>query len=81
MYDTCLFANEPCGAIGSRSIIDMGNVPIILSPNEYRDGALESNALTSRRNLAMGVGPSTKETTLHHFRDPLIDVVANMMKM
>ncbi|ARC83945.1 glycine/sarcosine/betaine reductase component B subunits family protein [Clostridium argentinense CDC 2741] len=25
----------------------------------------------------MGVGPSTKETTLHHFRDPLIDVVAN----
>jgi len=30
-----------------------------------------------RRNLIMGVGPSTKETTLHHFRDPLIDVVAN----
>lgn len=25
----------------------------------------------------MGIGPSTKETTLHHFRDPLIDVVAN----
>ncbi len=25
----------------------------------------------------MGVGPSTKETTLYHFRDPLIDVVAN----
>ena len=23
----------------------------------------------------MGVGPSTKETTLHHFRDPLLDVV------
>lgn len=22
----------------------------------------------------MGVGPSTKETTLHHFRDPLVDV-------
>ena len=25
----------------------------------------------------MGIGPSTKETTLHHFRDPLLDVVAN----
>lgn len=25
----------------------------------------------------MGVGPSTKETTLHHFRDPLVDLVAN----
>jgi D-proline reductase (dithiol)-stabilizing protein PrdE len=25
----------------------------------------------------MGVGPSTKETTLHHFRDPLVDIVTN----
>ena len=25
----------------------------------------------------MGVGPSTKETTLHHFRDPLLDVVSS----
>lgn len=25
----------------------------------------------------MGIGPSTKETTLHHFRDPLIDVLSN----
>lgn len=25
----------------------------------------------------MGIGPSTKETTLHHFRDPLLDVVGN----
>jgi len=24
----------------------------------------------------MGIGPSTKETTLHHFRDPLLNVVA-----
>ena len=24
----------------------------------------------------MGVGPSTKETTLHHFRDPLLDVIS-----
>ena len=23
----------------------------------------------------MGIGPSTKETTLHHFRDPILDVV------
>lgn len=25
----------------------------------------------------MGIGPSTKETTLHHFRDPLLNVVSN----
>lgn len=25
----------------------------------------------------MGIGPSTKETSLHHFRDPLVNVFAN----
>jgi D-proline reductase (dithiol) PrdE len=25
----------------------------------------------------MGIGPSTKETTLHHFRDPLLEVVSS----
>ena len=25
----------------------------------------------------MGIGPSTKETTLHHFRDPLLNVVSS----
>jgi D-proline reductase (dithiol) PrdE len=27
--------------------------------------------------IKVGIGPSTKETTLHHFRDPLLDVVSN----
>ncbi|SHJ13561.1 proline reductase cluster protein PrdD [Lutispora thermophila] len=42
MYDTHLFAKEPSGFAGGRSIIDMGNVPIIVSPNEYRDGAIRA---------------------------------------
>lgn len=42
MYDNLLFSNEPSGFEGGRSIIDLGNVPIILTPNEYRDGALRS---------------------------------------
>ncbi len=25
----------------------------------------------------MGVGPSTKETSLHHFRDPLVNILSN----
>ena len=40
MYDTQLFSNEPSAMEGGKSIIDMGNVPIIVSPNEYRDGAI-----------------------------------------
>lgn len=42
MYDNMLFPNEPSGYSGGRSIIDIGNVPVILSPNEYRDGALRA---------------------------------------
>lgn len=42
MYDNQLFANEPSGLQGGVSIIDIGNVPIMLSPNEYRDGALRA---------------------------------------
>lgn len=42
MYDTQLFGKEPGSYLGGRSIIDMGNIPIIVSPNEYRDGALRA---------------------------------------
>jgi len=42
MYDTAILPNEPCGVEGSRSIIDLGNIPIVLTPNEYRDGALRA---------------------------------------
>ncbi len=42
MYDTHLFANEPSGVEGGRSIIDMGNMPILITPNEYRDGIIRS---------------------------------------
>lgn len=40
MYDTQMFSHEPSAMEGGRSIIDMGNVPVIVSPNEYRDGAI-----------------------------------------
>lgn len=42
MYDNQLFSNEPSGFEGGTSIIDMLNVPMIISPNEYRDGALRA---------------------------------------
>lgn len=42
MYDTCILPNEPSGVEGSHSIIDLGNMPIILTPNEYRDGAIRT---------------------------------------
>jgi len=42
MYDTHLFAKEPSGVEGGKSIIDMGNMPIMLTPNEYRDGMIRS---------------------------------------
>lgn len=42
MYDTVILPKEPCGVEGSKSIIDLGNMPIMLTPNEYRDGALRA---------------------------------------
>ena len=42
MYDTHFFSNEPSGVDGGRSIIDMGNMPILVTPNEYRDGIIRS---------------------------------------
>jgi D-proline reductase (dithiol) PrdD len=42
MYDTYLFPDEPSGAHGGRSIIEMNNMPVLLTPNEYRDGAIRS---------------------------------------
>ncbi len=42
MYDNLMFAEEPSGFEGGTSIIDMCNMPMILSPNEYRDGILRA---------------------------------------
>ena len=42
MYDTRVFASEPSGFIGGYSIIDFMNMPIMLTPNEYRDGAVRA---------------------------------------
>ncbi|QSX05958.1 proline reductase cluster protein PrdD [Sedimentibacter sp. zth1] len=42
MYDTHVLPSEPCGVKGGKSVIDMGNLPIVLTPNEYRDGAIRA---------------------------------------
>lgn len=68
MHEKLLLPLQPCGITGSRSNIDMGNIPIVLSPLEAIDGAV--HALTC-------VGPSTKETSRHYFRDPLITLALN----
>ena len=55
MHDNRILPDEPSGFAGGHSNIDLGNVPIILSPNEYR-------RRDPRHDLggAMGIGPSTK---------------------
>lgn len=42
MYDNQIFSQEPSGFEGGTSVIDIKNVPMIISPNEYRDGALRA---------------------------------------
>ena len=42
MYDNQLFPLEPSGIDKGISIIDMNNMPVLLTPNEYRDGAIRA---------------------------------------
>lgn len=42
MLDTWIFPDEPSGVAGGKSLIDYGCMPVMLTPNEFRDGAIKS---------------------------------------
>ena len=42
VYDTRLFGKEPGGYEGGHSVIDMGCMPVIVTPNEFRDGIMHA---------------------------------------
>jgi hypothetical protein len=42
MHDNMLLPEEPNGMENALSIIDLKNMPILISPNEYRDGAIRA---------------------------------------
>ncbi|MFD1472624.1 proline reductase cluster protein PrdD [Companilactobacillus mishanensis] len=42
MYDNIIFPKEPAGIEKGISIIDMDNMPVLLTANEYRDGAIHA---------------------------------------
>ena len=67
MHDNVICPTEPCGILGGQKNVDCGNVPIILTPNQVRDGSI--HALTC-------IGPATKEMTRHYIREPLVEGIA-----
>ena len=67
MHDNVICPAEPCGILGGQKNVDCGNVPIILTPNQVRDGSI--HALTC-------IGPATKEMTRHYIREPLVEGLA-----
>lgn len=42
MHDNLLLPKEPSGVEEAQSIIDLNNMPVVISPNEYRDGAIRA---------------------------------------
>lgn len=68
MHDNVICPIEPCGIHGGQKNVDCGNVPIILTPNQVRDGSI--HALTC-------IGPATKEMTRHYIREPLVEGLAS----
>ncbi|WP_455937681.1 D-proline reductase (dithiol) proprotein PrdA [Gemella morbillorum] len=67
MHDNVICPTEPCGISGGQKNVDCGNVPIILTHNQVRDGSI--HALTC-------IGPATKEMTRHYIREPLVEGLA-----
>ncbi|MFR9296317.1 MAG: D-proline reductase (dithiol) proprotein PrdA [Aedoeadaptatus pacaensis] len=63
MHDNLLLPIEPCGWMGGHPNVDLGNLPIMLSPLEGLDGGI--HALTC-------IGPASKEMSRHYFREPLV---------
>lgn len=63
MHDNYLLPNEPVGTIGAKANVDLGNVPVVVSPLQVLDGCV--HALTC-------IGPASKETSRHYFREPLV---------
>ena len=56
-------ALEPVGVLGARANVDLGNVPVCVSPLEVLDGCI--HALTC-------IGPASKEMSRHYWREPLV---------
>lgn len=68
MHDNVMLPREPAGVFGGRQNVDLGNVPVVLSPNEVRDGGI--HALTC-------IGPASKEDTRHYFREPILELMVS----
>nr|WP_243154993.1 glycine/sarcosine/betaine reductase component B subunit [Mogibacterium timidum] len=68
MHDNLILPDEPCGFLGGRPNVDLGNVPVLLRPNEVLDGGI--HALTC-------ITPDTKETSLHYWREPYLKRLAS----
>ncbi|MFV3013804.1 D-proline reductase (dithiol) proprotein PrdA [Clostridium botulinum] len=68
MHDNVMLPTEPAGVHGGRQNVDLGNVPVVLSVNEVRDGGI--HALTC-------IGPASKEDTRHYFREPILEELAS----
>ena len=63
MHDNLILPVEPVGTLGAKPNVDLGNLPVVLSPLEVIDGGI--HALTC-------IGPASKETSRHYFREPLV---------
>lgn len=63
MHDNLILPIEPVGVLGAKPNVDLGNVPVMVSPLELLDGCI--HALTC-------IGPASKEMSRHYWREPLV---------
>ena len=63
IHDNLILPVEPVGVLGAKPNVDLGNVPVMVSPLEVLDGCI--HALTC-------IGPASKEMSRHYWREPLV---------
>ncbi len=63
MHDNLILPVQPVGVLGAKPNVDLGNVPVMVSPLEVLDGCI--HALTC-------IGPASKEMSRHYWREPLV---------
>ena len=49
MHDNVICPTEPCGILGGQKNVDCGNVPIMLTPNQVRDGSIHALHVSDRQ--------------------------------
>ncbi|PBG67410.1 hypothetical protein BGU97_00140, partial [Clostridioides difficile] len=72
MHDNLILPVEPVGTLGAQPNVDLGNMPVVLSPLEVLDGVI--HALTC-------IGSASQEMSSPYWREPFVSSAMDGVRM